>query len=131
MELTNLTNGDFFFIGWCDLPLGMEDKRISGGSLAASSSHNHYHGPDRARLNQRNSHGRTGAWSARHNNHNQWLQIDLRTIANIRGVAIQGRYEAHQWVTQFILAYSQTGLHFRNYRVGYFSSVQDFTLNAL
>ena len=94
----------------------MEDQRIEGGYLAASSSYIK-HGPDRARLNQLNTNGRTGAWSSRYNNHNQWLQIDLNYIANIRGIATQGRYEAQQWVTLYILYYSRTGTSFTKYKV--------------
>ena len=97
------------------MPLGMEDHRILSGHLRASSSYNYNHGPDRARLNIYNGHGRTGAWVAKYRNANQWLQIDLRIMSIIKGIATQGRREAHQWVKSYTLSYSAKGLRFRPY----------------
>ena len=97
------------------MPLGMEDHRILVGHLRASSSYNYNHGPDRARLNIYASHGRTGAWVARHRNTRQFLQIDLRQISLIKGIATQGRREAHQWVKNYTISYSRRGLRFRMY----------------
>ena len=100
------------------MPLGMEDRRILPGHLRASSSYNYNHGPDRARLNIVNGHGRTGAWVAKYRNTRQWLQIDLRQMSIIKGIATQGRREAHQWVISYILSYSKDGRRFRAYSVG-------------
>ena len=97
------------------MPLGMEDYRILSGHLRASSSYNYNHGPDRARLNIFNSHGRTGAWVARHRNTHQYLQIDLRQFSIIKGIATQGRREAHQWVKTYSLSYSRFGVRFKAY----------------
>ena len=99
----------------CIMPLGMEDRRILTGHLRASSSYNYNHGPDRARLNIYASHGRTGAWVAKYRNTKQWLQIDLRQMSIIKGIATQGRREAHQWVTSYTMSYSVKGLRFRMY----------------
>ena len=97
------------------MPLGMEDQRILSGHLRASSSYNYNHGPDRARLNIYAGHGRTGAWVARYRNTKQWLQVDLRQISIIKGIATQGRREAHQWVGSYHLSYSRFGSRFRTY----------------
>ena len=97
------------------MPLGMEDYRILSGHLRASSSYNYNHGPDRARLNIYNSHGRTGAWVAKHRNTHQYLQIDLRELSIIKGIATQGRREAHQWVTKYQMSYSRFGARFKSY----------------
>ena len=97
------------------MPLGMEDQRILSGQLRASSSYNYNHGPDRARLNIYAGHGRTGAWVARYRNTKQWLQIDLRQMSIIKGIATQGRREAHQWVRSYHLSYSRFGIRFRAY----------------
>ena len=97
------------------MPLGMEDQRILSGHLRASSSYNYNHGPDRARLNIYAGHGRTGAWVARYRNTKQWLQIDLRQMSIIKGIATQGRREAHQWVRSYHLSYSRFGIRFRAY----------------
>ena len=97
------------------MPLGMEDQRILSGHLRASSSYNYNHGPDRARLNIYAGHGRTGAWVARYRNTKQWLQIDLRQMSIIKGIATQGRRKAHQWVRSYHLSYSRFGSRFRAY----------------
>ena len=97
------------------MPLGMEDRRILSGHLRASSSYNYNHGPDRARLNIYNSHGRTGAWVAKYRNAKQWLQIDLKQMGIIKGIATQGRREAHQWVKSYTISYSRRGLRFKMY----------------
>ena len=93
----------------------MEDGRILSGHLRASSSYNYNHGPNRARLNIYASHGRTGAWVAKYRSSNQWLQIDLRQMCVIKGIATQGRREAHQWVKTFQLSYSRYGARFSSY----------------
>ena len=97
------------------MPMGMEDRRILSGHLRASSSYNYKYGPDRARLNIYAGHGRTGAWVARHRNTYQWLQIDLRQISVIKGIATQGRREAHQYVRSYQLSYSRLGARFKAY----------------
>ena len=97
------------------MPLGMEDQRILSGHLRASSSYNYKHGPDRARLNIYAGHGRTEAWVARYRNTKQWLQVDLRQMSIIKGIATQGRREAHQWVRSYHLSYSRFGSRFRAY----------------
>ena len=97
------------------MPLGMEDRRILSGHLRASSSHNYNHGPDRARLNIYASHGRTGAWVAKYRNTRQWLQVDLGQLSIIKGIATQGRREAHQYVSRYTLSYSVKYIRFRPY----------------
>ena len=97
------------------MPLGMEDRRILSGRLRASSSYNYNHGPDRARLNIINGHGRTGAWVARLRSANQWLQIDLGQSSIIKGIATQGRREANQYVRSYTLSYSRFGMRFKAY----------------
>ena len=99
------------------MPLGMGDRRILSGHLRASSSYNYNHGPDRARLNIHAGHGRTGAWVARYRNTKQWLQVDLRQLSIVKGIATQGRREAHQYVSSYALSYSLKGVRFRMYSV--------------
>ena len=97
------------------MPLGLEDYRIPSSALSASSSWNNAHGPDRARINLPNGHGRAGAWVARGRNAHQWLQVELCRPAKITGVATQGRHDAHQWVTTYTVKYSLDGKRFRAY----------------
>ena len=114
-NLTSLIIATSFCLDRCVMPLGMEDYRILSGHLRASSSYNYNHGPDRARLNIFNSHGRTGAWVARHRNTHQYLQIDLMQLSIIKGIATQGRREAHQWVKSYSLSFSRFGVRFKAY----------------
>ncbi|EDO48085.1 predicted protein, partial [Nematostella vectensis] len=93
----------------CKTPAGFEDRRVRSGQLRASSSYNYNHGPDRARINQRNTNGRTGAWVARLRNRHQWLQFDATGMTRFTGIATQGRYEANQWVTSYTLKFGNDG----------------------
>ncbi|EDO48086.1 predicted protein, partial [Nematostella vectensis] len=63
----------------CDVPLGVEDGRVTKQGMTASSMVNTYYGPWSGRLQARN-HGRTrGGWVAQRNDRKQWLQVDLGT----------------------------------------------------
>jgi len=96
--------------------MGLEDRRVHRGQLSASSSANYNHGPDRGRLNQRNTNGRTGAWCSQRRDTRQWWQIDFERKTTLTGIATQGRYEANQWVTSYIVRYGDDGRVFRDYR---------------
>ena len=56
-----------------------------------------------------------GSWSARVNNHHQFLQIDMRVPMKVTSVATQGRSDASQWVTKYMLSYSLDGAHYTIY----------------
>ena len=98
------------------LPLGVEDRRIPDGSFEASSSWDRNHGPKRSRLNMLRRRSRRGAWSARHNNRRQWLQVDIGASARVIGFGTQGRQDANQWVTSFKISSSRNGLRFVYYK---------------
>jgi hypothetical protein len=51
------------------------------------------------------------AWSAQHNNHHQWYQMDLGGVKDVAGVATLGRHDYSQWVTRYKVQYSSNG-HF-------------------
>ena len=94
----------------CNVPLGIEDKRITNGQLSASSYYNHYLAPWHGRLNHRWS------WSVRHRNNRQWLQVNFQEIYRIRGIATQGRQDANQWVKNYALSYGLNGVDFAPYK---------------
>ncbi|KAJ7387988.1 hypothetical protein OS493_040576 [Desmophyllum pertusum] len=78
-------------------------------AITASSSYNNFHVPWLARLH-RAKHGRyIGSWAAKHNNHNQWLQVDLGRTMKVTGINTQGRQDSHQWVTAYYVSYSSDG----------------------
>ena len=100
----------------CVAPVGMESGAIKDAAITSSSDWNAGHRAANGRLNFHAGRGRTGAWSARHNNRGQWLQVDLGKTMEIRRVATQGRHDADQWVTSYTLEYSQDGGHFYPYK---------------
>ena len=70
------------------------------------------YGATNARLNKPNGGGKFGAWSAKENNINQWLQVTFPNEVKVTAVGIQGRYDKNQWVTKFKVAYSNNGADF-------------------
>jgi len=91
--------------------MGTEDGRLPRGAFRASSFYNAHLAPYEGRLNAIRS------WSARHNNMQQWLQIDLLGVGRLTGIATQGRRDAHQWVTSYVLSYARQ-MKFVVYRQG-------------
>ena len=100
----------------CDVPLGIQDGRITQSMMSASSFYNRYYGPWSARLQARNHGATRGGWLARVNNNHQFLQIDLGAKSVVKRISTQGRYDANQWVTSYTLSYSQNGVRFYPYR---------------
>ena len=88
----------------------MEDGRIADNRITASSEHDdHRHGPRNARLNHQEAWPvATGSWSAKTSDLNQWIQADLGGLKQVSGVATQGRNGHPQWVTKFMVQYSET-----------------------
>ena len=94
----------------------MQSGAISDGQISASSEWNSNHAALQGRLHYKPNSGRTGAWSAKKNDVNQWLQIDLGVHSKVTRVASQGRYNVNQWVTKYKLQYSDNGQTFHYYR---------------
>ena len=94
----------------------MEDGKISDGQISASSQLDSSHAVIQARLHFKATADKAGSWSARSNNVNQWLQIDLGSRhTNVTRVATQGRNGNPQWVTKYKLQYSNDGVNFQYY----------------
>ena len=45
-----------------------------------------------------------------------WLQLDLRDRMEVTAVATQGRYDSSDWVSSYMLLYSDTGRAWKQYR---------------
>ena len=101
----------------CFLPLGMESGHLPDSSLSASTSASSNHIPQFGRLNKIPASGKSGAWCAKSNDGNQWLQISFGRQTTVTKVATQGRYETNQWVTSYSLSYSVDGTHWVWYRL--------------
>ena len=77
---------------------------------------NKYHAPYFGRLKQVRRGRNMGGWSARYNNHNQWIQFDLRRLLKLTMVSTQGRKLAKQWVTRYTISTSIDCAHFVPYK---------------
>lgn len=93
----------------------MQSGKIKPGDIRASSQYDHRHRPDNGRLHFQKTSSRTGAWSARTNDKNQWFQVKFERAAKIRRVACQGRMDADQWVKKYTLEYSLDGKSWKDY----------------
>ncbi|XP_068676079.1 uncharacterized protein [Montipora foliosa] len=115
----------------CQQPLGMEFGAIKDAQIQASSEWDLNHAAIQGRLNFQKSAIKRGAWSAKKNDKNQWLQIDLRTFYyEVRAVASQGRNQDNQWVTKYKLQYSNDGVNFRYYKEQGQTVDKEFTANS-
>ena len=94
----------------------MQNGLISDSQISASSQWDPNHSPSNSRLFYVPHNGRTGAWSSRTNDANQWLQIDFRRITTIVEVSTQGRAGYYQYVKSYILSYGIDGVLFQFYK---------------
>ena len=70
----------------------MENGVISDGQISASSQMDANHAAIQARLHFETGSGKQGAWSAKSNDVNQWLQVDMDCENTaVTKVATQGR----------------------------------------
>lgn len=93
----------------CFLSLGMESGHLSDSALSASTSYDANHAPQQSRLNTVPSKGRVGAWCARKNDPNQWLQVYFGRETTVSKVVAQGRYDGDHWVMSYSLSHSVDG----------------------
>ena len=106
-------------------PLGMESFEIPDSSITASSSYSYDHSAKFGRLRMAAKNGHKGGWSAKTNDKNQWLQIDLGSTMKVNKIATQGRQDTSQWVTSFQLSYSIDGSSFLPFGSARVSSLID------
>ena len=84
----------------------MENGAISDSQISASSQWDSSLSPKNGRLNHEQGPKKRGAWSARTNNDEQWLQIDLRDQqTKVTRVGTQGRSRNRQRVRKYKLQY--------------------------
>ena len=95
----------------------MENNRISDDQISASSELSLNHKANQGRLHYTAVGDKGGAWSAEKNDENPWLQIDIGGLyATVTAVATQGRHDEDEWVTEYMLQYSNETLNFQNCR---------------
>ena len=101
----------------CSRPLGMENRAIRDAQITASSQFNANHGPSNGRLNFKAGGGKTGAWSARTNDVNQYLQVDFGHRTKVTEIETQGREDCcNQWVKSYTVSYSNDNNNYKPYR---------------
>lgn len=94
----------------------MESGVITDGQISASSQWDNNHAAILGRLHFKQAGAKKGAWSAKTNDGNQWLQINLSGYVTLTHVASQGRNGLGQWVTKYKLQYSTDGTNFMYYQ---------------
>ena len=95
----------------------MENNRINDGKISASSELSLNHKANQGRLYYTADGDKGGAWSTKTTDGNPWLQIDVGVLyATVTAVATQGRHDKDEWVTEYMLQYSNETLNFTHYR---------------
>ena len=109
----------------------MESRAISDLQISASSELDSNHAAIQGRLNFQDGDGKSGAWVARDNNQNQWLQADLGNSKNVTHLATQGGNANNQWVTSYKVWYSSDGASFYYYQEHGTDKVCELTYTCL
>uniref|UniRef100_A0A668ABQ1 Contactin associated protein-like 5a n=1 Tax=Myripristis murdjan TaxID=586833 RepID=A0A668ABQ1_9TELE len=58
----------------------------------------------------------SGGWTPLLTDREPWFQLDLRDRMEVTAVATQGRYDSSDWVSSYLLLYSDTGRAWKQYR---------------
>ncbi|CAH1796584.1 unnamed protein product [Owenia fusiformis] len=87
-----------------DGPNPVDDHQLTAASVFDSN-----HGAHRSRLSAVRVGELRGAWSAKYNDKNQYIQVDLLTNIHIRAIGTKGRDDTLQWVTKYNLYYKLHG----------------------
>uniref|UniRef100_A0A5F9DNM5 Contactin associated protein like 3 n=1 Tax=Oryctolagus cuniculus TaxID=9986 RepID=A0A5F9DNM5_RABIT len=94
----------------CDAPLA---SSLPQASFSSSSELSSSHGAGFARLNRRDG---AGGWTPLVSDKYQWLQIDLGERMKVTSVATQGGYGSSNWVSNYLLMFSDGGRNWKQYR---------------
>nr|XP_040040806.1 contactin-associated protein-like 4 isoform X2 [Gasterosteus aculeatus aculeatus] len=94
----------------CDSPLV---GSLPPPSFRSSSQLTSSHGPVFAKVNRREG---AGGWSPLVSDRYQWFEVDLGRRTCITAVATQGRYGSSDWLTAYLLMFSDTGHNWRQHR---------------
>ncbi|CAJ1073054.1 contactin-associated protein-like 4 [Xyrichtys novacula] len=88
-------------------------SNLPPSSFRSSSHLSSSHAPGFAKLNRRDG---AGGWSPLTSDRYQWLEVDLGERTKITAVATQGRYGSSDWLTSYLLMFSDTGHNWKQYR---------------
>ncbi|KAM9851148.1 contactin-associated protein-like 5 [Aulostomus maculatus] len=85
----------------------LPQSSFQSSSQASLSYASHY-----AKLSRRDG---AGGWSPMVTDREPWLQVDLRDRMEVTAVATQGRHDSSDWVSRYLLLYSDTGQAWKQY----------------
>uniref|UniRef100_A0A3Q3E2H3 Contactin associated protein like 3 n=1 Tax=Labrus bergylta TaxID=56723 RepID=A0A3Q3E2H3_9LABR len=88
-------------------------SNLPPSTFRSSSQLSSSHAPGFAKLNRREG---AGGWSPLTSDRYQWLEVDLGERTKITAVATQGRYGSSDWLTSYLLMFSDTGHNWKQYR---------------
>uniref|UniRef100_A0AAQ5X193 Contactin associated protein-like 5a n=1 Tax=Amphiprion ocellaris TaxID=80972 RepID=A0AAQ5X193_AMPOC len=94
----------------CNAPLV---SSLPHSSFQSSSQSSVGYAAHNAKLNRRDG---AGGWSPMVTDQEPWLQVDLREQMEVTAVSTQGRYDSWDWVSGFLLLYSDSGRAWKQYR---------------
>ncbi|XP_051532109.1 contactin-associated protein-like 5 isoform X1 [Myxocyprinus asiaticus] len=95
---------------YCEEPLVAS---LPSDSFQNSSKSSDRRSPHFAKLNKRDG---GGGWSPNREDHQPWLQLDLRDRLKVTAIATKGCWGSSDWVTRYQLQYSDSGQTWRPYR---------------
>ncbi|KAF5909901.1 contactin-associated protein-like 5, partial [Clarias magur] len=95
---------------YCEDPLLAS---LPSASFQSSSKSSDKHSPHFAKLHTRDG---SGGWSPDSEDHQPWLQVDLRDRLEVTAVATQGRWGSTDWVSSYQLQYSDSSRTWKSYR---------------
>ncbi|XP_075878400.1 contactin-associated protein-like 4 isoform X2 [Nelusetta ayraudi] len=88
-------------------------SNLPPSSFRSSSQLSGSHAAGFAKLIRRDG---AGGWSPVTSDRYQWLEVDLGERTKISAVATQGRYGSSDWLTSYLLMFSDTGHNWKQYR---------------
>ena len=89
---------------------------VTDGQLHASSSRSLYTDANRSPLDTRHDGLHSGAWVAKVDDDQQWLEVSFKEPMTITGLVTKGRDASPQWVTEYVLLYSLDGFMYHYYQ---------------
>ncbi|KAL0963898.1 hypothetical protein UPYG_G00315090 [Umbra pygmaea] len=94
----------------CNGPLVSTLPEVSSDSSSHSSVSNLPH------FSIINSRDGAGGWSPLVTDRQPWMQLDLKDRMEVTAIATQGRYGSSDWVSAYLLLFSDTGRAWKQYR---------------
>ncbi|XP_077470595.1 contactin-associated protein-like 4 [Stigmatopora argus] len=89
-------------------------SNLPPSAFRSSSQLSASHAPVFAKLNRRDG---AGGWSPQASDSSQWLEVDLGERTTVTALSTQGRYGSSDWLTSYLLMFSDTGHNWKQHRL--------------